>query len=164
MTTAPERCWNHIENWLDNIPCDLRYAPEPCAEPSTPLTPPPSLLPQSSTDRKRKCEMQGQRSASPTKRRRTEEEITPDQSASVVAATELSERTTLSHRSRSAISSPKRGTSPVRDLLNDLRASKPAILCELPFTVDIPESVSKLQKAITEDLGKHIIPMGLRVC
>ncbi|GAB1203607.1 hypothetical protein APSETT445_002243 [Aspergillus pseudonomiae] len=103
-------------------------------------------------------------STSPAKRQRDLDDadnVHPDQSASAIAATELSERTRLSYRLSSSTS--KRAGSPVRDLLNDLRASKPAVFCELPFTIPLPENATVLCTTLTEGLHERVIPIGLKV-
>lgn len=105
------------------------------------------------------------RSQSPQKRQRRipdEDDIFPDQSASDIGVTELSERTRLSRPSHSAGSSPKRATSPVRDLLNDLRVSKPSVLCEIPSSVTLPEHAASLQRNLMDHLEERLIPAGLK--
>ena len=106
------------------------------------------------------------RSQGPQKRQRRipdEEDIFPDQSASDIGVTELSERTRLSRPSHSTGSSPKRATSPVRDLLNDLRVSKPSVLCEIPSSVTLPERAASLQRNLMDHLEERLIPAGLKV-
>jgi hypothetical protein len=106
------------------------------------------------------------RSWSPQKRQRMvrdDDDLFPNQSASDVGITELSERTRLSQPSHSVGSSPKRATSPVRDLLNDLRVSKPAVLCEIPSAIMLPERALALQRSLMDRLEEELIPMGLKV-
>lgn len=167
MATAEQRPEDFIQYWLKNISCESPDLSILTVEPLTPASSPQSLLfSQSPVDRGRKRKMPQPRSQSPQKRQRTnldDDEVRPEQSASAVCLTELSEMTRLSHPSRSAVPSPKRATSPVRDLLLDLRVSKPSVLCELPFTVELPERALKLQRSLMDGLGEGIIPGGLKV-
>src|SRR4051794_37273331 len=91
-----------------------------CSEAQMHLTPPHSQGSDqryySSTARQNKRRRMSSRSSSPRKRPRIEDDqILPDQSASVAAISELTDRTRLTHASYSHTSSASRPTSPVRD-------------------------------------------------
>jgi hypothetical protein len=117
-----------------------------------------------STARQKKRRRMSSRSSSPRKRPRIEDDqILPDQSASVAAISELTDRTRLTHASYSHTSSPSRPTSPVRDLFNELRLSKPAIYCKRPKGILLPDSVLALRKHLTENFGSKVIPANLKV-
>ncbi|PSN73795.1 hypothetical protein BS50DRAFT_195981 [Corynespora cassiicola Philippines] len=156
-----------ILKWLEDFPCDRQNPSLTSAEPLTPLSlrSGPST-PTLSGKRKRGRSMPEPRSHSPQKRQRRlpdDDDIFPDQSASDMGVTELSERTKLSRPSQSAGSSPKRATSPVRDLLNDLRVSKPSVLCEIPSSVTLPERAAALQRRLMDELEERLIPASLKV-
>lgn len=159
MTTHTPEGHISIDKWLEtysNEPPDFPLIP------AEPLTPPTSTL---SVQRKWTRDMAEPRSRSPQKRQRMvrdDDDLFPDQSASGVGITELSERTRLSQPSHSVGSSPKRATSPVRDLLNDLRVSKPAVLCEIPSAVTLPERALALQRSLMDHLEEELIPVGLK--
>ena len=143
-----------VWRWLHELQCPVDIDTPPVSSRGTAT--------QLARDRKRKIN----RSESPAKRQRTEnrdEEILPDQSASVAAVSELSERTRLSHPSQSTSTRTKRAVSPVRDLLNDLRVSRPAIVCDIPFTTALPEKVAPLHNIINQSLHEGVIPAQLRV-
>jgi hypothetical protein len=162
MTTSTSECYAAVHQWLETCSDEQSEPPSvPSLHPQL-LTPPTSI---SSARRKRTRDMSGPQSRSPQKRQRTirDDDVFPEQSASDVGVTELSERTRLSQPSVSGRSSPKRATSPVRDLMNDLRVSKPAILCEIPSAVTLPEHASTLQRGLTDRLEEAIIPLDLRV-
>ncbi|OGM50938.1 hypothetical protein ABOM_000522 [Aspergillus bombycis] len=140
-----------VWRWLRDVPCE-RVATPPDTAPSSP-----------SNNLKRKGTRTA-RSTSPAKRQRILDDadnVYPDQSASAIAATELSERTKPFYRLPSSAS--KRAVSPVRDLLNDLRASKPAVFCELPSTIPLPENAYALCITLTEGLHERVIPIGLKM-
>ncbi|KAK5020687.1 hypothetical protein LTR60_000298 [Cryomyces antarcticus] len=102
-----------VHHWLSGLPIDS----DPSEAPQH-LTPPQSHSP---SKQKRKLNVSSSRSSSPRKRSRIDDDlILPDQSASVTAISET-------HTTRSYASSPGRPTSPVRDVLNELRLSRPAI-------------------------------------
>lgn len=155
-----------VNRWLEKVSSESPDFPVLSAEP---LTPPPSFSGHSSASpaqRKRTRNTPELPSQSPQKRQRTlrdDDNICPDQSASDIAVTELSGRTRRSHPSHSIGSSPKRTTSPVRDLLSDLRVSKPAILCEIPSTTTLPERAAALQRSVMDCLDEKLIPLGLKV-
>lgn len=102
------------------------------------------------------------RSQSPLKRQRigNNEEILPDQSASVIS--DLSENTRLS-QSQSTSTRTKRAASPVRKVLNDLRIFRPAILCDIPYTVALPEKAKHVYNIIDKSRYEGVIPAQLRV-
>jgi hypothetical protein len=162
MTTSIAECHIAVHEWLKA--CSYEQAESPRVSSLQPrlLTPPTSI---STVRRKRKRDMSTSTSRSPQKRQRSirDDDVFPEQSASGVGVTELSERTKLSQPSVSGRSSPKRATSPVRDLLNDLRVSKPAISCELPSSVTLPEHASNLQRVLMDRLEEAIIPLQLKV-
>jgi len=99
------------------------------------------------------------RSQSPKKRQRVY-----DDQISEANFTELSSDIPILSRPPPSISStPRRSISPTRDLLNDLRAGTPAILCELPFAIDgFPEQVLELQKKLSDRLKEGVIPSSLK--
>ncbi|TKA79582.1 hypothetical protein B0A49_08194 [Cryomyces minteri] len=104
--------------------------------------------------------MSSSRSSSPRKRSRVDDDLVlPDQSASVTAISELTDRTRLTHTTRSHASSPGRPTSPVRDVFNELRLSRPAIYCKRPKGVYLPERALALRKHLTDGFGSKVIPM-----
>ncbi|PVH94221.1 hypothetical protein DM02DRAFT_199186 [Periconia macrospinosa] len=112
-----------IKKWLETCSNEPPDSPLIPAQPLTPssLRSSPSISTWSGK-RKRRSSMPEPRSQSPQKRQRRlrdddDNDVFPDQSASDVGITELSERTRLSRPLHSAGSSPKRATSPVRDLL-----------------------------------------------
>ena len=157
----------YVEEWLSSFSNKLGTYRSIPAQPLTPssLRSSPSI-PAQSGKRKRSRSMPEPRSQSPQKRQRrlrSDDDIFPDQSASDIGITELSERTRLSRPSQSAGSSPKRTTSPVRDLLNDLRVSKPSIFCEIPSSVVLPESAAALQQSLMDRLEEGLIPASLKV-
>jgi hypothetical protein len=169
MSVRSQDSVNFVQDWLDALCENGVESPDP-RRPLTPLSlfqPSPPLDSDRPSCQKLKRRLSMERPKSPQKRQRVlrdDEDIDPDQSASIVNPTELSERTTLSH-SRSAVLSPKRAVSPVRDLLNDLRAATPAVMCELPFTLGsrVPERVRSLQRLLSDNLEAGVIPMGLKV-
>ncbi|KAF2633281.1 hypothetical protein BU25DRAFT_2998 [Macroventuria anomochaeta] len=151
-----------IDQWLETCFLEQPGALSAASPQPQLFTPPTST---SSARRKRPRDMSEPRPRSSQKRQRTrrEDDVFSEQSASDVAITELSEKTRLSQPSFSGRSGPKRATSPVRDLMNDLRVSKPAILCEIPSTVSLPQHASTLQRGLMERLDEAIIPLGLKV-
>ncbi|KAE8369729.1 hypothetical protein BDV27DRAFT_152810 [Aspergillus caelatus] len=139
-----------VWRWLRDVPCET-------------VATPPDTTPSSPSSNLKRKRIVTARSTSPAKRQRILDDannVHPDQSASAIAVTELTERTRLSHRSPSSPS--KRAVSPIRDLLNDLRASKPAIFCELPFTIALPENAAALCTTLTQGLHERVIPIGLK--
>lgn len=115
-----------------------------------------------STARQKKRQRMSSRGSSPRKRSRIDDDqILPNQSASVVAISELTDRTRLTDASHT--SNPSRPTSPVRDLFNELRLSKPAIYCKRPKGILLPGSVLALRKHLTENFGSKVIPANLKV-
>ncbi|KAF7857328.1 hypothetical protein EAF04_009569 [Stromatinia cepivora] len=143
-----------VYKWLQT------YTDEP---PDTPVIPTEQLTPLTSTSSvrwKRTRDMPDHQS--PEKRRRIardDDDLLPDQSASGIG---MSEKTRLSHPSQSVGSTPKRATSPVRGLLRDLSMSKPAILCEIPSAVTLPERALVLQRSLMDRLEEDLIPVGLK--
>jgi hypothetical protein len=160
--TANTTSHSAVARWLETCSSEQLGSLNAASSQPQLFTPPTST---SSARRKRMRDMSEPRSRSPQKRQRTrhDDDVSSEQSASDIAITELSERTRLSQLSFSGRSNPKRATSPVRDLLNDLRVSKPAILCEIPSTVTLPMHASTLQRVLVERLEEAIIPLGLRV-
>lgn len=152
MTASPTECDVAVYRWLREC-----FSEQP-ELPSVSSLQPRLLTSTSLAGRKRTRDMSGHRSRSPQKRQRT----VPDDgewSTSEVALTELSDRTRLS---RPSLAGRSRATSPVRDLMNDLRVSKPAIMCEIPSAVMLPELASNLQRDLMERLEEAIIPLGLK--
>ncbi|KAB8263114.1 hypothetical protein BDV32DRAFT_136177 [Aspergillus pseudonomiae] len=97
------------------------------------------------------------RRSCPTKRQRTdyynsEQRMSP--SPSLVSLSECTEP-----RSRMSIAS--RQGSPTRDVFNQLRLAKPAIICEPQATGPIPGTISSLRKRLADWFGQGIIPKGL---
>jgi hypothetical protein len=136
-----------------------------CSEAQLHPTPPhsqESVRRRSCSTTQKKRRRRSSRSSSPRKRSRIEDDqILPDQSASVAAISELTDRTRLTLASHT--SSPSRPASPVRDLFNELRLSKPAIYCKRPKGILLPGSVLALRKHLTENFGSKVIPANLKV-
>ncbi|KAE8372230.1 hypothetical protein BDV26DRAFT_105032 [Aspergillus bertholletiae] len=140
-----------VWRWLRDVPCET-------------VATPPQTSPTSSLSNLKRKRTMTTRSTSPAKRQRVLEDadsVHSDQSAPATTITQLTESTKLSYRSASSLS--KRAVSPVRDLLNDLSASKPAVFCELPFTIPLPENATALCTALTDGLHERVIPISLKV-
>ncbi|KAK3216149.1 hypothetical protein GRF29_8g2368657 [Pseudopithomyces chartarum] len=156
----------YVEEWLSSFSSKLGTCRSIPAQPLTPSSLRSSpLIPAQSGKRKRSRSMPEPRPQCPQKRQRrlrSDNDIFPDQSASDIGITELSERTRLSRPSQYAGSSPKRTTSPVRDLLKDLRVLKPSIFCEIPSSVILPESAAALQQSLMDRLEEGLIPASLK--
>ncbi|KAB8202246.1 hypothetical protein BDV34DRAFT_237096 [Aspergillus parasiticus] len=101
--------------------------------------------------------MSGQRQPSPSKRRRTNIDDPDQRTSSLPSEIPLSERTKL----RSDASTASRQGSPTRDVFNQLRLAKPAIICEPQATGSIPNTVLSLRKRLADGFGQGIIPRGL---
>ncbi|KAE8407142.1 hypothetical protein BDV37DRAFT_280398 [Aspergillus pseudonomiae] len=93
------------------------------------------------------------RQPSPSKRRRTDVDDT-DQRTSVTSEISISDRTKL----RSSASNASRQVSPTRDIFNQLRLAKPAIICEPQASGLIPNTVLSLRKRLTDGFGQKVIP------
>jgi hypothetical protein len=157
----------YVEEWLSRFSNKLGTYRSIPAQPLTPssLRSSPSI-PAQSGKRKRSrsvLEPRPQCSQKRQRRLRSDDDIFQDQSASDIGITELLERTRLSRPSQSAGSSPKRTTSPVRDLLKDLRVLKPSIFCEIPSSVILPESAAALQQSLMDRLEEGLIPASLKI-
>ena len=162
MSSNTTNFYSAVDRWLETCFQEQPGSPNTASSPPQLYTPPTST---SSARRKRTLDMSEPRFKNPQKRQRTGcgGDAFSEQSASDIAITELSEKTRLSQPSFASWLSPKRATSPVWDLMSDLRVSRPAILCEIPSAVTLPKHVSTLQRGLMEHLEEAIIPLGLKV-
>ncbi|KAE8351284.1 hypothetical protein BDV28DRAFT_137442 [Aspergillus coremiiformis] len=139
----------NVASWLEELPDTLRsIRPEDLL--SSNLTTSPSQV------ERQKRARSSSRQPSPSKRRRADVDDT-DQRTSVTSDISISDRTKL----RSSASNPSRQVSPTRDIFNQLRLAKPAIICEPQASGFIPNAVLSLRKRLTDGFGQKIIPRGL---
>ncbi|KAE8150278.1 hypothetical protein BDV25DRAFT_172276 [Aspergillus avenaceus] len=139
----------NIESWLEKLP-NL-----------PPSISPGDLLSLHSTSplfqvhrKKRAISMPPSRQLSPSKRQRTDVDDS-DQRTTNASEISISDRTKF--RS-SASNNTSRQTSPARDIFNQLRLAKPAIICEPQSTGFIPNTVLSLRKRLTDGFGQKVIP------
>ncbi|KAH8430643.1 uncharacterized protein LDX57_008306 [Aspergillus melleus] len=134
-----------VWRWLHDRP-----TPPPVDLDSSPLSS-PELTPLLE-NRKRKSH----RSEDPANRQcgSNNDEILPDQSASAAALSDLESHSTSTRH--------KRTVDWVRDLLHDLRVSRPAILCDVPSTIALPERVMPVYEIISQSLEEGVIPAQLK--
>ncbi|KNG84959.1 hypothetical protein ANOM_006773 [Aspergillus nomiae NRRL 13137] len=93
----------------------------------------------------------------PTKRRRTDNDNSKRRVSLSPSLISLSECT----EPRSSMFIASRQGSPTRDVFNQLRLAKPAIICEPQATGPIPGTVSSPRKRLADRFGQGIIPKGL---
>ena len=159
MSSNTTNFYSAVDRWLETCFQEQPGSPNTASSPPQLYTPPTST---SSARRKRTLDMSEPRFKNPQKRQRTGcgGDAFSEQSASDITITERSGRARPSQPSFTGRSSPKRTTSPARDLMNNLRVSRSAILCEMPSAilceipsaVKLPEHASTLQRALMEHL------------